>query len=164
MIVSYSGNAHGETLREWHNILQKLRTRIKFTMEHGSKELPFLDILIKNKNSQIITDVYHKPTDTQQYLHFNSHHPQNCIKSIPYTLTCWLYTIITDKNLRKTFLNELHTTLNQRGYQKTLINKGIELAERIPQKNYETRKRTSRRNPKHTSQLTTKTTPNYSLK
>ena len=37
-------------------------------MEDRSKELPFLDILIKNVNTQIITDIYHKPTDTQQYI------------------------------------------------------------------------------------------------
>ena len=42
-------------------------------MEHSSKELSFLDILIKKENGQIITDIYHKPTDTQQYLHFNSY-------------------------------------------------------------------------------------------
>ena len=40
-------------------------------MKLSSKELPFLDILIKNINSQIITDKNHKPKDTQQYLHFN---------------------------------------------------------------------------------------------
>ena len=40
------------------------------------KELPFLDILIKTVNDQIITDIYHKPTDTQEYFHFRSHHPQ----------------------------------------------------------------------------------------
>ena len=85
-------------------------------MEHSSKELPFLDILITNENDQIITDIYYKPTGTQQYLHFNIHHPKNCIKSIPYTLTCRIYTIITDKNLRKTRLKEPHTTLYQRGY------------------------------------------------
>ena len=45
-------------------------------MEHNSKELPFLDILIKNVNGQIISDIYHKPTDTQQYLHFKSHYPK----------------------------------------------------------------------------------------
>ena len=37
-------------------------------MEQSSKELPFLDILIK-KNWQIITDIYYERTDTQQYLH-----------------------------------------------------------------------------------------------
>ena len=45
-------------------------------MEHSFKELSFLDILIKNKNEQIITDIYHKPTDTQIYLHFKSHPSQ----------------------------------------------------------------------------------------
>ena len=33
-------------------------------MEHNSKELPFLDIkFYKNVKGQIITDIYHKPTD-----------------------------------------------------------------------------------------------------
>ena len=41
---------------------------------------------------------YHKPTDTQQYLHFNSHYPQNCIKSIPYTVARRIHTIITILN------------------------------------------------------------------
>ena len=44
-------------------------------MEQSSKELPFLDILIKNVYGQIL-DIYHKPKDTQQYLHFKSHHPK----------------------------------------------------------------------------------------
>ena len=44
--------------------------------EHSLKELPFLDILVKNVNDKIITDIYHIPTDTQQYLHFKSHPPK----------------------------------------------------------------------------------------
>ena len=72
---------------------------MKFTMEHSLKELPFLDI--KNVNGQIITDIYHKPTDTQQYLLFGSHHPKNCIKSTPYTLTRRIHTIITDRKTKR---------------------------------------------------------------
>ena len=53
--------------------------KIKFSMEHSSKELPFLDILIKIVDGQIITDIYHKPTNNQRYIHFRSHHPQNCM-------------------------------------------------------------------------------------
>ena len=91
MIASYSGDVN-----ELHNLLQNLHPKIKFTMEHSSKELSFLDILIKNINGQVITDIYHKPTDTQQYLHFKSHHFKDCIKSIPYTLAHRIFTIITD--------------------------------------------------------------------
>ena len=65
----------------WHqritqSIYKTYTPKIKFTMEHSSKELPFLDILIKNVNGQIITDIYHKPTDTQQYLHFKTTTPK----------------------------------------------------------------------------------------
>ena len=56
---------------------------LSYLEENQYKELPFLDILIKNENGQIITDIYHKSTDTQHHLYFKSHHPQNCIKSIP---------------------------------------------------------------------------------
>ena len=69
-------------INDLHNLLQNLHPKIKFTIEHNFKELPFLIILNKIQNGQIILDIYHKPTDTQHYLHFKSHHPQNYIKSI----------------------------------------------------------------------------------
>ena len=47
------------------------------------------------------SDIYHKPTDTQQYLHFRSHHPKNYIKSIPYTVAHRIHTIINYENLKK---------------------------------------------------------------
>ena len=66
--------------------------------------------------------------------HFKSHDPKNCIKSILYTLARTIHTIITNKNLKRTRHNELHTTVQLRGYPTTLINKGLELAEKIPPK------------------------------
>ena len=74
---------------------------MKLTMEHSSKELPFLDILIKNVNDQIITDINHKPTETQQYLHSKNQPRKNCIKSTPYTLAHRIHTIFTVKNFKK---------------------------------------------------------------
>ena len=80
-----------------HNLLQKLHPKMKFAIELSSKELPFLDILIKNKNGVIIRDIYHKPTNTKRYLHFNSHHLKNCIKSISYILARRICTIIINR-------------------------------------------------------------------
>ena len=116
------------------HILQNLHPKIKFSMEYSLKELPFLDVLIKNEKGEKTTDIYHKPTDTQQYLHFNSHHSKNCLKSIPYSLACRICTIITNKKLRKFHLKELYINLHQRGYPKILLNKGIQIAEKIPLK------------------------------
>ena len=72
MTVSCSGYSPGETLLTY-TTYSKSTPQIKFTMEDSSKQLPFLAILMKNVNGQIITDIYHEPTDTQNYLYFNSH-------------------------------------------------------------------------------------------
>ena len=39
-------------INELHELLQNLHSKIKFTMEHSLKELPFLDILIKKRKWQ----------------------------------------------------------------------------------------------------------------
>ena len=70
-------------IKDSHTLLLNIRPEIKFTMEHSFEALSFLDILIKKQNSQIITDIALKTTDTQQHLHFKSHHPQICMKSNP---------------------------------------------------------------------------------
>ena len=115
-----------------HEILQNVHPNIKLTVETSKKEIPFLDILIIKNGCKIITDIYRKPTDTQQYLHFKSHHPKTCRTSIPYTLARRICTIIVPSALRNIRLNELRNVLKERGYPITLINKGIELANSLP--------------------------------
>ena len=46
-------------INELLNLLQNLHSKIKFTMEHISEELSFLDILIKNVYDQMIIYIYH---------------------------------------------------------------------------------------------------------
>ena len=50
---------------------------IKFTYEVETEgQLPFLDLLLKRTNSGgLKLSVYRKPTHTDQYLNFMSHHP-----------------------------------------------------------------------------------------
>ena len=67
----------------WELLLQILHLKITFTTKHSFIELPFLDILIKNENSQIIECIHRKHTCNQQYLHFNSHRSKNCIRFLP---------------------------------------------------------------------------------
>ena len=119
-------------INKLHTILQNIHPNIKFTMECSDKEIPFLDILLKINGQVISTDIYRKPTDTQQYLHFKSQHPKTCLKAIPYNLARRICTIVSDLKLRDTRLNELRTALLQRAFPISLINKGIELAKQIP--------------------------------
>ena len=52
-----------------------------------------------------------------------------------------------DKNLKKTCLKELHTTLHQRGYPTTLINKGLEFAKKIPHRELRNTKKHNNEKP-----------------
>ena len=61
---------------------------IKFTSSYDSttKKVPFLDILVSEKNGKIETDLYKKETFRPQYLHPTSCHVGHQYKNIPYSL------------------------------------------------------------------------------
>ena len=46
----------------------------------------FLDLHMENRNGQLYTSVYHKPSHEPYYLPFNSVHPMHMKKNIPFTM------------------------------------------------------------------------------
>ena len=50
--------------------------------EKSNKELAFFDTLLQPKNGKISVLVYGKPTHTDQYLHYSSHHQTSCKESV----------------------------------------------------------------------------------
>ena len=95
-------------------------------------------MLSKNQNSLIIRDIYHKSTDIQQDLLFNSYHSQNWINSLFCTQAWTIYTMVTKKHIRLTHRQWFHVTLHRRWYPISLINKGFELAENMSLKEQRT--------------------------
>ena len=62
-------------LENFFHHINNLHQNIKFTMEEEKNgELAFLDTLLKRNNGEIFVLVYRKPTHTDQYLHYSSHH------------------------------------------------------------------------------------------
>lgn len=121
-----------DELDSFHRILNNLHKDINFTMEINEQKLPFLDILIIKQNDALSTDIFHKETDTKQYLNFTSCHPSHTKRSIPYNLARRICTIVSDKNVRDIRLQELTISLISRGYPKQLIQSGIQKALMIP--------------------------------
>ena len=79
--------------------MNNLHQNIKLTMEERSSgELAFLNILLKPNNGEISLPVYRKPTHTDQYLHYNSHHQISCKGSVVSYLFNRAYSIITNKD------------------------------------------------------------------
>ena len=62
---------------DFHSHLNTIETTIQFTLEiEAQAQLPFLDVLIlRNPDKFIDTTVFRKPTHTNKYLDFSSHHP-----------------------------------------------------------------------------------------
>ena len=64
--------------KELHNFLKHLNGQhndIKFTMERETDgSIPFLDVMVERDGDKLTTSVYRKPTHTDRYLHYSSHH------------------------------------------------------------------------------------------
>jgi hypothetical protein len=73
-------------LEHFYQILQELDPDINFTMQESDQSISFLDVFITHNGESLSTDVYYKPTDTHQYLHFGSCDPRHTKRSIPYNL------------------------------------------------------------------------------
>jgi len=109
-----------------------LNTNIQFTKNVNNTEIPFLDILVKiDTHHSIITDLYIKPTDTQQYLDFRSCHPKHTKCNIPFNLARRICTIVSNIELRDTRLQQLSLVLKERHYPSPLICRAIEEAKSI---------------------------------
>ena len=103
-------------VNKFHDLLNNLHPSIKFKMEQNYDGLAFLDICIKRMGSLIITDIYYKPTDTKQYLDYNSCHPCHIRRYVPFNLARRICTIVEDDLLRHKRLEELKVCLINRHY------------------------------------------------
>ena len=121
-------NEDDERLYTFYNILNKLDPNIKFTMEESTDKIPFLDVLVKKQDTKLTTDIYYKSTDTHQYLHFKSCHPNHTKRAIPYNLARRICTIVSEEDVQNNRLNELTLNLLSRSYPKQLITDAIEKA------------------------------------
>ena len=63
-------------VNEFHSHLNSIDPHLQFTIElEENQRLPFLDTTTIRSNGKVIVDIYRKPTHTDKYLHYDSHHP-----------------------------------------------------------------------------------------
>ena len=90
--------AHKE---EFLTHINSVDSNIQFTTEEPGPDgsLPFLDILISpDEEGRLKTSVYRKPTNTDQYLQWDSHHPISSKYSVVGTLFHRAKTISSNQN------------------------------------------------------------------
>ena len=91
--------------------------------EESNGELAFLDTLLKRNNGEISVLVYRKPTHTDQYLHYSSHHQTSCKESVVSSLFNRAYSIITNKDDLHKENARIKQVLKENGYQESIISK-----------------------------------------
>ncbi|KFD67390.1 hypothetical protein M514_20426 [Trichuris suis] len=94
---------------------------ISFTIEKEEDgRLPFLDALIIKEGDRLKTTVYRKPTHSDRYLHFSSHHPRSVMRGVISGMVERARAICDEEFLAKE-LGHIKTTFFSNGYPAALI-------------------------------------------
>ena len=135
-------------LKNLHMFLSELNNihpTIKFTMTHTtprgidnpdcgctpSDSLAFLDTLCKIQGGKIVTDLYRKKTDRNQYLLTSSCHPAHTTQNIPFSLALRIVRICSLPEDREKRFKELKELLLKRDYKSGVIDTAIQKARNI---------------------------------
>ena len=124
---------HGpEELDRFLEMSNNFHPSIKFTSESSTKEVPFLDVMVSISDGVLHTDLYSKPTDSHQFLHWTSCHPKHTKRSLPYGLAFRLNRICSTPENLQLRVSELTGFLRDRGYSSRLVTTQISKALSIP--------------------------------
>ena len=113
------------------NVLNNMDDKIEYTMDTSDTKLPFLDVMVCKVGVHIETDVYHKETDSYNYVTFNSCHTRSTKNNIPYNLSVRLQLIVSNKETRDIRFQELKSILTGKGYPSAVIDMGIDSAKKL---------------------------------
>ena len=107
---------------------------IQFEMEHSKNQVHFLDTTIFiNKEQNLESTLYVKPTDICSLLHKQSFHPDTCKQSVIYSQALRYRRIITDNETLRTKLEKLKTNLIRRGYSIQEIDQQFQKVQQLSQ-------------------------------
>ena len=101
----------------FHQHLNSVCKHIQFTKEvEFESSLPFLDVLVSRSGNNISTQIHKKPTHTDRYLSYTSHHPKHQKLAITHSLHNRISSHITDQTERQIARREVRQTVRTNGY------------------------------------------------
>jgi len=111
-----------DSLTEFTDHLNNAAPSIKFTHEISTNSVTFLDTtVLKDRQGNINTDVYQKPTDTHPHLDWTSAHPPHLKQSIPYSQALRLRRICSSTDTLKKWITEYADFFVACNYQRTKV-------------------------------------------
>ena len=107
-------------ISKFYEIFENLDSDLKFIFSHLSLTENFLDIAFKIVDNKLIMSIYHKPTDSHNYLHYTSAHPKHTKDNIALGLAKRIVRIVSDN--RQECLENLKQHLIARDHPVESIN------------------------------------------
>ena len=111
-----------DAVSSFHDTLNACDPKISFTIElENNGQVAFLDTLVSRRNGVAVIDIFRKPTHTDRYLDFSSHHAKEHKISTASTL------LFRASNLPRSFegktreTNHVRTALEANGYPPAVI-------------------------------------------
>ncbi|KAL1447597.1 hypothetical protein WDU94_009868 [Cyamophila willieti] len=109
-------------LENFKNDINKINDNIKFTLEHGGKEINYLDLTINIENNKLKTKIYRKPTYADAIIPADSFHPWKYKTS---AIESFIYRAIkctTDIEDLKHEIQTIRTIARNNGYKPETVN------------------------------------------
>ena len=90
-------------------------------MEWSKEEINFLDVKVRLRNRQLVTDLHIKPPNIHKFLDSTSCHPYHCKKSIPYNQALRYNKIFSDNKKFDHRWNDLEKWSMEKGYIERMV-------------------------------------------
>ena len=108
-------------LEKFLEILNSFHPTIKFTSNNSREKIRFLDVEVRKKGTQLVTDLDIKTTDSHKYFHASSYHVFHSKKFIPYRQALRLNRICSENSFFDKGCNNLEIWLKGGGYSDKLV-------------------------------------------
>jgi hypothetical protein len=115
-----------EDLEKFLDHLNSCHPTIKFTHEYSHTSVNFLDTTVSlESDGTLKTNLYCKPTDSHNYLHYSSAHPKHCKTSLPYSQFLRVRRICSNISDYDKNACMLAQSFQKRGYPSSIIEEAM---------------------------------------
>ena len=126
MWMTHLSSRRKSTNRTSYNIINSVDPAIQFTMENNKEDgaIPFLETIVKPEaDGNLSITVYRKPTHTDQYFQWDSHHHLSAKFIVIHTLTHRAQIVCSNPEFLHKEIDHLRKTLTQCKYPKWALGK-----------------------------------------
>ena len=119
------------------NHLNSQHRKIQFTMEEEENgSLPFMDVrFTRNNSGRLEREVYQKPTHTNRYIQYTSHHPKSVKSGVVECLARRAITVSSNEQALRKENRHIREVMRQNGYPGKVVENAINKQAKQSRKN-----------------------------